>query len=107
MASTKAPDAAFANPEPRESIWLRRLAILSFWVVVLFFGLPIWLKTTAVYRAKLPLQQMTDWAEGKACITSLLTPPLLMSPRCARQFFPSALRWKPPYHPPRRRTSYV
>ncbi|KAH7078854.1 phosphatidylinositol-glycan biosynthesis class S protein-domain-containing protein [Paraphoma chrysanthemicola] len=54
-------------PESTESIWLRRLAILSFWAVVLLLGLPIWLKTTAIYRAELPLQQMTDWAEGRVC----------------------------------------
>jgi phosphatidylinositol glycan class S len=52
-------------PESAESIWLRRLAVLSFWAVVLLLGLPIWLKTTAIYRAELPLQQMTDWAEGR------------------------------------------
>jgi phosphatidylinositol glycan class S len=52
-------------PESAESIWLRRLAILSFWAVVVFLGLPIWLKTTAIYRAELPLQEMTEWAEGK------------------------------------------
>lgn len=52
-------------PESAESIWLRRLAILSFWAVVVCLGLPIWLRTTAIYRAELPLQQMTDWAEGK------------------------------------------
>lgn len=52
-------------PETKESLWLRRLSILSFWVVVVFLGLPIWLKTTAIYRAELPLQDMTDWAEGK------------------------------------------
>ncbi|KAI4929585.1 uncharacterized protein J4E92_005250 [Alternaria infectoria] len=54
-------------PETKESLWLRRLSILSFWVVVVFLGLPIWLKTTAIYRAELPLQDMTDWAEGKVC----------------------------------------
>jgi phosphatidylinositol glycan class S len=54
-------------PESTESIWLRRTVILSFWAVVIFLGLPIWLKTTAVYRAELPLQHMTDWAEGKVC----------------------------------------
>jgi phosphatidylinositol glycan class S len=52
-------------PETKESLWLRRLSILSFWAVVVFLGLPIWLKTTAIYRAELPLQDMTDWAEGK------------------------------------------
>jgi phosphatidylinositol glycan class S len=52
-------------PESTESIWLRRLAIMSFWAIVVFLGLPMWLKTTAVYRAQLPLQEMTAWAEGK------------------------------------------
>ncbi|KAF2132013.1 beta-lactamase/transpeptidase-like protein [Dothidotthia symphoricarpi CBS 119687] len=54
-------------PETKESIWLRRAAILSFWAVVVLLGLPVWLKTTAIYRAELPLQHMTDWAEGKVC----------------------------------------
>lgn len=54
-------------PESTESIWLRRLAIISFWAVVVVLGLPIWLKTTAIYRAELPLQEMTDWAGGKVC----------------------------------------
>ena len=58
-------------PDSAESIWLRRLAILSFWVVVVFLGIPIWLKTTAIYRAELPLQTMTDWAEGKVCMALL------------------------------------
>lgn len=58
-------------PESVENIWLRRLAILSFWVVVVCLGLPIWLKTTAIYRAELPLQDMTAWAEGRVCATSL------------------------------------
>jgi len=52
-------------PESKQSLLLRRLSIASFWAVVVFLGLPIWLKTTAIYRAELPLQEMTDWAEGK------------------------------------------
>jgi phosphatidylinositol glycan class S len=55
-------------PETKESLWLRRLSILSFWAVAVFLGLPIWLKTTAIYRAELPLQEMTDWAEGKVTL---------------------------------------
>ncbi|CAA9965693.1 hypothetical protein CFE70_008595 [Pyrenophora teres f. teres 0-1] len=54
-------------PESKQSLLLRRLSIASFWAVVVFLGLPIWLKTTAIYRAELPLQEMTDWAEGKVC----------------------------------------
>jgi phosphatidylinositol glycan class S len=72
-------------PETRESLWLRRLSILSFWAVVVFLGLPIWLKTTAIYRAELPLQDMTDWAEGKVRLRSLspcskLTPSQVCKP---------------------------
>ncbi|KAH7381740.1 phosphatidylinositol-glycan biosynthesis class S protein [Pyrenochaeta sp. MPI-SDFR-AT-0127] len=62
VKSTKQPP-----PETKENLWLRRYAALSFWAVVVFLGLPIWLKTTAIYRAELPLQDMTDWAEGKVC----------------------------------------
>jgi phosphatidylinositol glycan class S len=54
-------------PQSPESIRTRRLVILSFWAVVLFLGLPIWWKTTMIYRANLPLQAMTDWSEGKVC----------------------------------------
>ncbi|TQS34493.1 hypothetical protein Golomagni_05120 [Golovinomyces magnicellulatus] len=54
-------------PETSESIRRRRLIILSFWVVIVTIGLPIWWSTTAIYRAKLPLNQMTDWANGKVC----------------------------------------
>ncbi|KAF3004272.1 GPI transamidase component [Curvularia kusanoi] len=67
-ADLKATDAQTSPPpETRESIWLRRAAIFSFWAVVVFLGLPVWWTTTAIYRAELPLQDMTDWAEGKVC----------------------------------------
>ncbi|KAL8672955.1 MAG: hypothetical protein Q9168_002588 [Polycauliona sp. 1 TL-2023] len=54
-------------PESRESIRVRQFVILSFWAIVVFLGLPIWWWTTSVYRARLPLQEMEDWAEGKSC----------------------------------------
>ncbi|KAF4624797.1 hypothetical protein G7Y89_g13373 [Cudoniella acicularis] len=54
-------------PEKPESIRLRSLVLLSFWVIILFLGLPIWWKTTTIYRARLPLDQMMDWADGRAC----------------------------------------
>ncbi|ESZ94817.1 putative GPI transamidase component PIG-S like protein [Sclerotinia borealis F-4128] len=53
--------------EKPESIRMRAQVILSFWAIVLLFGLPIWWKTTTIYRAPLPLDQMTDWAEGRSC----------------------------------------
>lgn len=54
-------------PESKENVWLRRSAIASFWAVVFLLGLPMWLKTTAVYRAALPLQRMSEWANGQVC----------------------------------------
>jgi hypothetical protein len=52
-------------PEKPADIRARFLVFFSFWAIVLFLGLPIWWKTTAIYRAKLPLDQMMDWAEGR------------------------------------------
>jgi hypothetical protein len=52
-------------PEKPESIRLRALVIFSFWVIILVVGVPIWWKTTTIYRASLPLDQMKDWAEGR------------------------------------------
>lgn len=52
-------------PESSQSITTRRLVILSFWAVAILLGLPLWFKTTTIYRASLPLQQMLDWADGK------------------------------------------
>ncbi len=58
-------------PESKASLWLRRSVIVSFWAIVALLGLPLWLKTTAIYRAELPLQEMTEWAEGNVRISSL------------------------------------
>jgi len=52
-------------PETKEAIMTRRWVILSFWTVVALLGLPVWWKTTTIYRADLPLQEMIDWADGK------------------------------------------
>jgi hypothetical protein len=41
---------------------------LSFWLVVLLLGVPFWWKTTAIYRADLPLDSMLKWADGKVRI---------------------------------------
>ncbi|KAI0450559.1 phosphatidylinositol-glycan biosynthesis class S protein [Xylaria acuta] len=54
-------------PEQESHVIRRSLIIASFWLVVLCLGIPIWWKTTSIYRASLPLDQMTDWANGKAC----------------------------------------
>jgi phosphatidylinositol glycan class S len=52
-------------PEKPESIKLRSLVIFSFWAIILVLGVPIWWRTTTIYRANLPLDQMKDWAEGR------------------------------------------
>jgi phosphatidylinositol glycan class S len=58
--------------EKPESIRLRGMVILSFWAIVIVLGLPIWWRTTAIYRAKLPLDEMMDWAEGRVCLQTSL-----------------------------------
>ena len=52
-------------PEKPEHTRMRNLVLLSFWAIIIFFGLPIWWMTTAIYRASLPLDEMMDWAEGR------------------------------------------
>lgn len=51
-------------PEKPEAIRLRTKVVFSFWAVILLLGLPTWWKTTSIYRAELPLQEMINWAEG-------------------------------------------
>lgn len=64
----KAPDV---NPSQRpplenpESVRIRGLVITSFWLVVIFLGLPTWWYTTSIHRARLPLREMLEWADGK------------------------------------------
>lgn len=52
-------------PEKPSHVRRRSFVILSFWLIVLCLGLPIWWKTTAIPRANLPLDEMMDWADGK------------------------------------------
>jgi GPI-anchor transamidase subunit S len=54
-----------APPETAESISLRSKIVISFWAVILLLGLPTWLKTTQIYRASLPLQDMLALSEGE------------------------------------------
>ncbi|KAG0643616.1 phosphatidylinositol-glycan biosynthesis class S protein [Tuber brumale] len=54
-------------PDTPENTCTRSLVILSFWVVVITVGLPLWWITTAIYRAPLPLKEMQSWADGRAC----------------------------------------
>lgn len=52
-------------PESAQSVRLRTFVISSFWVVVVLLGLPTWWWTTSIHRARLPLEEMLEWADGK------------------------------------------
>ncbi|KAK5701518.1 GPI transamidase component [Elasticomyces elasticus] len=71
VADTESSVTGTAKPEPppesQSLLRTRRWIVLSFWAIVVCFGLPHWLWTTSTYRASLPLEQMNNWAEGKAC----------------------------------------
>lgn len=59
-------------PEKPETQHTRSLVIAAFWTVIIFLGLPIWWKTTSVYRAGLPIADMNEWADGKVWLLLFL-----------------------------------
>ena len=59
-------------PEKPDQVRLRSFVLLSFWAIIIFLGLPIWWKTTTIYRADLPLDQMMDWADGRVRVLVLI-----------------------------------
>ncbi|KAL1889260.1 GPI transamidase component [Sporothrix stenoceras] len=61
------PEQKQPPPEKPSDIRRRGAVILSFWLIVALLGLPIWWYTTTIYRANLPLDDMMEWADGKAC----------------------------------------
>ncbi|KAL4885979.1 phosphatidylinositol-glycan biosynthesis class S protein-domain-containing protein [Aspergillus karnatakaensis] len=63
----KASASTLPPPEKSSAIQTRSKVVAAFWAVILFLGLPIWWKTTSIYRAELPVQEMQDWAGGKSC----------------------------------------
>lgn len=67
------PSNAPKQPPPEKPSDARRRTwvVLSFWSVVLFFGLPIWWITTSIYRAPLPVTEMLQWADGKVSFLRL------------------------------------
>jgi hypothetical protein len=70
LATSKATDLKASAqrvppPETPEAIQTRFRVIAAFWAVIIFLGFPIWWKTTSIYRAHLPIQDMADWADGK------------------------------------------
>ena len=66
--SSKTSAQRVPPPEKPGAIWTRSKVIMAFWAVIVFLGFPIWWKTTSVYRARLPFQEMSDWADGKVGI---------------------------------------
>ena len=68
LASGPATARKQPPPESRKSIKTRELVILSFWAVIILLGLPVWLWTTSIHRASLPLQNMLDWGDGKVLV---------------------------------------
>ena len=68
LASSPATAQKEPPPETPNSIKTRALVILSFWAVVILLGLPVWIWTTSIHRASLPLQNMLDWADGKVLV---------------------------------------
>ncbi|EAW11207.1 GPI-anchor transamidase GPI17 [Aspergillus clavatus NRRL 1] len=81
VMSSKSTAQRLPPPEKPEAIRTRFKVIAAFWAVVIFLGFPIWWKTTSIYRAHLPLQEMVDWADGKTC----------------RPVFPLEIRLEAPY----------
>ena len=66
-ATTTKPTPVQPPPEKQSDIRRRSYVVLSFWLVIILLGLPFWWKTTTIYRADLPLDDMLGWADGKAC----------------------------------------
>ena len=60
--STPKPVAKSGLPPPEkpQDIRTRSYIILAFWLVIVFLGLPMWWKTTSIYRADLPLDEMSS-----------------------------------------------
>ncbi|KAL4769434.1 phosphatidylinositol-glycan biosynthesis class S protein-domain-containing protein [Aspergillus nidulans var. acristatus] len=65
--TSKLSASALPPPEKPSAIQTRSKVVAAFWAVILFLGFPIWWKTTSIYRAELPIQEMLDWAGGKSC----------------------------------------
>lgn len=65
IMSSKTSTQRVPPPEKPETTRTRFKVIAAFWAVIIFLGLPIWWKTTSIYRAHLPFQEMVDWADAK------------------------------------------
>ncbi|KAJ6044015.1 hypothetical protein N7460_005370 [Penicillium canescens] len=70
VSTSHANESTVKRPPPPETpvaVQTRFRVIAAFWAVIIFLGFPIWWKTTSIYRAHLPIEEMVDWADGKAC----------------------------------------
>ena len=65
--SASVVEKSMAPAERSGTVLTRRYIIFAFWVIIGCLGLPLWLWTTSIHRASLPLESMNRWAEGKAC----------------------------------------
>ncbi|BCS24810.1 GPI-anchor transamidase GPI17 [Aspergillus puulaauensis] len=65
--TSKTSASTLPLPEKPSAVYTRSKVVAAFWAVILFLGFPIWWKTTSIYRAELPIQDMLDWAGGKSC----------------------------------------
>lgn len=103
MSAAQVQARKLPPPEKAETIQLRRLVIVSFWAVILLLGLPVWWKTTSIYRAELPLQDIASWSSGTVSSKFLRFAPeatsdhiLFMESRSVRLSFPYKSGYMPP-----------
>lgn len=86
-----APETKMPPPEKPSDTRRRSYIILSFWLVIVLLGLPIWWKTTTIYRASLPIDDMLRWADGSVSeleLRSLRNAMLTDSGQACRPVFP-------------------
>lgn len=74
-AASPAAEPGYKMPPPEKPADERQRSyiVLSFWLIVVLLGLPIWWTTTTIYRANLPVDGMLEWAEGKVSRLTLCT----------------------------------
>lgn len=60
--------------EPRSAQLLRRAVVGSFLFFVLFLGVPLWYKTTSIYRAPLDYAQMSTYDQHLPSLVDLTVP---------------------------------
>lgn len=62
--TSKQKTTPFESPQ---AISLRRRIIISFWLLILLLGLPLWISTQRVIRSPLPEADINAWSSGQAC----------------------------------------